>query len=104
MQPYIILSVLLVIFAVKMGYAVPIVSDTFDELNAFVDEQKPLFDDEPSLTKRKLPVEGILIGRRSFPAEGILIGRRSHPAERNLNGKRRYPTEGILIGRRSPRF
>ncbi|CAF0730023.1 unnamed protein product [Adineta ricciae] len=96
MQCFIILSILFVVFAVKMSYAVPIVSDTFDELNTL--------GDEPNLTKRKLPVEGILIGRRSFPAEGILIGRRNYLAERNLSGKHRYPTEGILIGKRSSRF
>jgi hypothetical protein len=71
----------------------PIHDEESDEINSPMDE-------ESRLLKRKLPVEGILIGRRAFPSEGILLGKREYPTEGILLGKRNYPTEGILLGKR----
>jgi hypothetical protein len=91
---------ILVVLAVHFAHGVP-VNDASDE-NSLNDEENQLVVDQ-SRFKRRLPVEGILIGRRAFPSEGILLGKREYPTEGILLGKR-YPTEGILIGKRNFRF
>ncbi len=87
-----------------MVNGVPVNSGVFEEMNSPIDEQYKPVDDESQLSKRKLPLEGILIGRRAFPHEGILLGKRQYPTEGILLGKRNYPTEGILLGKRNFRF
>jgi hypothetical protein len=87
-----------VILAVHLTSGIPVNFDGSDEMNMPFDEQN---NDESQLFKRKLPMEGILIGRRAlFPHEGILIGRRNIPNGGIILGKREYPTEGILLGKR----
>ena len=92
----------LVLLAVYSSNGVPINSDSFDETNLAIDEPDNFIDDESRLSKRRLPMEGILIGRRALPREGIMIGKR-YPTEGILLGKR-YLTEGILLGKRNFRF
>lgn len=91
----------LVVLAVHSANGIPINSDASDEINLLNEGQNKMVDDESRLSKRRLPVEGILIGRRSFPSEGILLGKREYPTEGILLGKREYPTEGILLGKRN---
>lgn len=86
--------------AVRFVNGVPLNSDTSDEVNAFSEIQHKLVENEQTLLKRSLPVEGILIGRRDFPTEGILVGKRDYPMEGILLGKRYFPIEGILVGKR----
>jgi len=93
-----------VIFTINYTHAVPISSIESEESNIPFDEQINYVDDETSLYKRKLPVEGILIGRRSFPNQGIMLGRRDYPTEGILLGKREYPSHGAMLGRRNFRF
>jgi hypothetical protein len=90
----------LVVLAVHSTNGAPVNSDVSDEINLPINEQSKLIDDESRFIKRKLPVEGILIGRRALPHEGILIGKREYPTEGILLGKRYFPTEGILLGKR----
>lgn len=98
------LALRLVLLAVQLIHAAPLNSDVSDEVNPMVDDQNAYLDDEIALSKRKLPVEGILIGRRAIPSEGILLGRRNYPTEGILLGKRKYLPEGILIGKRNFRY
>lgn len=92
----------LVLLAIHSSNGIPVNSDGLDETNLAMDEPDNFIDDESRFSKRRLPMEGILIGRRALPPEGILIGKR-YPTEGILLGKR-YPTEGILLGKRNFRF
>ncbi|CAF0787443.1 unnamed protein product [Rotaria sp. Silwood1] len=108
-QLFSILSITLVVLSVHFVNGVPVNFDSSDQINT-------PFDDEPILSKRKLPLEGILIGRRAFPnddsslnihdylTEGILLGKRNYPFEGILLGKRNYPTHGVLLDKPNFRF
>jgi hypothetical protein len=100
---YISLSnrLILAVLVVHFANGAPVNSDASDEINTPLDEQNKMVDDDFGFVKRKLPVEGILIGRRAFPNEGILLGKREYPTEGILLGKRNYPMEGILLGKRN---
>lgn len=63
-----------------------------------------------SFSKRRLPMEGILMGKRAsaienfwgkypFFRDGSSVGRRAFTIENNRAAKARYPSEGILIGK-----
>ena len=84
----------LVVLALQLTNGIPVDSDASDESNSFVDESR--------FAKRRLPVEGILIGRRAVPQKTVVV-RSNYPTEGILIGKR-YPTEGILLGKRNFRF
>ena len=68
------------------------------------DVHKSNGEDQIDVSKRDIPVEGILIGKREYPMEGILIGKREYPMEGILLGRRDYPTKGIMLGKRHFRF
>ncbi|CAF2713145.1 unnamed protein product [Rotaria sp. Silwood2] len=96
-----VLSITLVVLSVHFVNGVPINSDSSDEINSVINDATKLVDDEPMFYKRKLPLEGILIGRRDFPNDGSLLDKRDYPTEGILLGKRQYPFEGILLGKRN---
>jgi hypothetical protein len=86
--------------ASQLIHTTPIDSSVSDDINTSIDDENKLNDHEDISLQRRLPVEGVLIGRRAFPGEGILLGKRGYPTEGILLGKRGYPTEGILLGKR----
>ena len=90
-----------VLIALHLIHAASINTDTFEESNPFVDDENKVDNHEDIQLQRRMPIEGILLGRRAFPGEGILLGKRAYPTEGILLGKRRFPSEGILLGKRA---
>ncbi|CAF1109120.1 unnamed protein product [Rotaria sordida] len=103
-QLFSILSLTLVILSMHFINGVPINFDSSDDINAVIGDQTKLIDDEPILSKRKLPVEGILIGRREFSNDDILLDKRNYPIEGILLGKRNYPAQGVPLREHNIRF